>query len=179
MNGHYVVKRDNKIYEEFDVIDGYLDGIFIRFQKNGNVELYETYSKSYLHGKSYETYENGAIKKEVVFTNGIKDSVEVYYDTYGNLASKKIVNDGIEYEHHYKNDERITTVFKKEINEKFFDILIKYSDYGTIDFILGKSNNDQDPVLYLFNEDYQIIEEMNVYLDQQRIQQYLQAIPKF
>ncbi len=179
MDGHYVVKRNNTLYEEFDLDEGYLDGLFIRYQENGSIESYQTFSNSYQHGKSYEAYENGNIKIESNYVNGKKGPQEKEYDINGNLSVLRTTENEIKYEHHYQNDKRIVSSFEKTIDGQNFEIILKYTSFGSVDFIIGKDLDSQDPILYVFDEDYNLVEKLNATLEPERTKAYLMSLSQF
>lgn len=65
-----------------------------RFNKDKRVHLIENFSYGNHHGKTYEYYENGNIKKITEYRDDVKNGEEKIYDINGDFLFKNIWEDG-------------------------------------------------------------------------------------
>lgn len=176
MDGHYVVKRDDKLYEEFTIDEGLLTGNYITFHKNGVPDVSQSYINSVASGPYLTFYENGQLRLETSYKGGVRSDIEVRYDGYGNIASKTEKRDGVVFEHQYFNGVRAVSLFTKEIEGESYEMIMKYTSFDTIEFILGKKADNATPEFYLFNSDYEVVETVNALSDPDRAREIFSSL---
>lgn len=173
MEGHYVIKRNGVITEEFEIEGGFLNGQRILYYENGLPESIETYKTSIQNGPVTSFYRSGAIKSETSYTNGEANVEETHYDESGEIASKKVEKDGVVYEHNYRDGNRMVSMFEKTIDDQAYEIIIKYDTFGNIALVMGKLVEDDSPVLYIFDAEFTQIDQFNAQEEPLKAQQYL------
>ena len=176
MDGRFVVKRDNKIIEEFDLKDGYLHGQYIEFNDIERPETISHYKNSVQHGTVISFYENGAVRSETSFQNGQQSVEETTYALDGTISSKKLIKEGVLYKHHYKNGELAASLFQKTIEAKTYELIVTYNSFGVIEFILGREFEATEPVIYIFNANFELMESFNIQENRHKIQPYFSAL---
>lgn len=161
MDGHYVITRNGKMIEEFDVSKGFLQGQLIRFDENEQPEALETYKTSVQHGPVLTYHKNGILRSEGSFTNGEEDTEKIFYDSEGTVEQEIVVKDGIVYTHQYYLGNRMLSDFEKTIDGKRYRMVRKYDAFGTTRLIMGKEIGVETPVFYIFDTDFKEIDRFN------------------
>tara|TARA_R110002020_G_scaffold410328_1_gene620081 strand:- start:14 stop:739 length:726 start_codon:yes stop_codon:yes gene_type:complete len=176
MDGHFLVMRNGTKAEEFQLKNGFLHGFRILFDEDGMMEQKETYKNSYLNGPNITYYKNGTIKSESSYKNGKLNSDKIDYDESGNILNKTTIVDGISYKYFYKQGKLTSTEFNKDIENEKYDIIVKYDHFENISTILGRKLNDDQPILFVFDSNYNITEVINATENPQRARHYLSKL---
>lgn len=173
MEGRYVITRKGAVIEEFTIEGGFLNGERILYYENGVPESIETYKTSVQNGPVTSFYNNGAIKSETSFSNGEANIEETHYDQTGAITFKKVEKDDVIYEHTYRDGNRMVSMFKKTIQDKPYELIVKYDAFGSVQLVMGKLINDDSPLLYIFDADFNQIDSFNGQEEPLKAQQYL------
>ncbi|MCH2489826.1 MAG: hypothetical protein MK211_06720 [Flavobacteriales bacterium] len=173
MNGHYVVLRDGELYEEFQIKKGFLHGVHIEYGKNGSIDTQKSYKHSYLDGPYFSYYPSGVLKYETAYKNGKINSAEIEYDANGKKSRVMETVDGVAYDHMYRNDQQLMSIYEKEIEDETFEIIMKYDNFQNIELILGKKTKEKTPEFYVFDTNFEIVEIVNAQIDPQTAAYYL------
>ena len=179
MDGTYVITREGEVIEQLNITGGFLNGELIRYYENGQPEAIETYKTSVQHGPTTSFYRNGAIRSESSFDNGVENPESVSYHEDGSVSHRVVVTDGVRYEHEYRNGNRISSMFEKEIDGKTFQIMMMYDDFGTVQLIMGTRGNGEIPEVYIFDSEFNEVEHFNMQDDPLRAQEFLAFMQQY
>ena len=173
MEGRYVITRKGAVIEEFTIEGGFLNGERILYYENGVPESIETYKTSIQHGPVTTFYKSGGIKTETSYTNGEAAIEETQYDEGGAIVFKKSEKEGVIYEHNYRDGKRVVSMLKKIIDDKEYDLILKYDRFGSVTLIMGKPVDSESPILYIFDATFNQIDSFNGQEEPLKAQEYL------
>jgi len=78
--------------------DYYSHKVDIKHYPNNKIKLKQEYilynKKKTLHGITIIFYENGNVKEELVYKNGMLNGIQKYYDENGNLLQQEVYDSG-------------------------------------------------------------------------------------
>ena len=76
--------KENFVYRDYMSV---LEGEYITYHPNGNVDTKTNYKDGKINGDYYSYYENGAIQNKAKLHNNVTNSFEIFYPN-GNVSSK-------------------------------------------------------------------------------------------
>ncbi len=176
LDGHYIIMKNGIASEEFDVVDGYLHGEYIKYNESGHIETKENYSRSYLNGPHSVYYDTGELKYETSYTNDELTGDEIEYDRNGFISSKKSIQNGVVYNSFYIDGKIAGSQFDKTIDGKIYGIMVKYDSFDNIELIIGSKKENPEQEFSVFNYDYSLIEVVNPKLDPQKAMYYMKIL---
>lgn len=98
MNGYYVIGNDFGKFEEFNVIDGILNGVSLTFHNNNEIYSKTNYVRGKKHGEESTYYRSGKLQKKSNYVNGvIVDKTQWFYET-GQLQTESKIENELEIE---------------------------------------------------------------------------------
>ena len=159
MTGHYIVLRDSVIAEEFQVKDGFLNGVHNEYQQ-GQLIFERNYERNVKHGIQRSYWDEGPLKTEVTYEMGKRSSDLLGFSLEGDTIYRKMTEDRKVYEHFYTDGKRRATKFRKDIDGKKYYVVIVYDLFENVEAIFGKDANSNKPVFYEMGEDLSLGEEI-------------------
>lgn len=94
MNGYYVIGNDFGKFEEFNVIDGILNGVSLTFHDNNEIYSKTNYVHGKKHGEDFTNYRSGKLQKRSNYSNGTLVGTTQYFYESGQLQTEsKIENE--------------------------------------------------------------------------------------
>jgi len=176
LTGHYTVTYQNSITEEIQLKNGLIDGFHKNFTNGIDVSSEINYEEGAKHGSSLRYYPDGTLLMEGMYKHGVLQGDEVSYDENGDIAAKRTFADNIQYQHYYQNNKIAGSEFKKNIRGTVYDLIVTYDNFENMQMVLGRIGDTEDPVFYVFDTNFNLIEAVNVEQDPVKATQYLQAL---
>ncbi len=85
---------ENQLILDFNVLNGYIDGIYKEYNKKGTLKRSATYNKGELNGLEEQYYDNGQLKETVNYINGNYHGKRMVYWDNGTLKEKYTFSNG-------------------------------------------------------------------------------------
>ncbi len=158
MTGHFIVVHDSIKAEEFQLKDGFLNGLHRFYNREGALVWERHFSNNIRDGVQKSFYPTGELKSEVTYIEGRRESDKLGYAEDGTIIYRLTREGHREYEHFYINGDRRGSRFSKVIDGSYYDIIILYTAFGSVDAIFGKKKNSDEQQIFYFDEEYNKLE---------------------
>lgn len=194
MNGYYVIGDKISKWEEFNVINGVLNGDYIIFHSNGEIYSHSQYKKGKLHGEEkfyslsgnlqkLNTYKFGQLygKKLRYYDNGqlqseskVEDEEVVESITYnqiGEITSQMFIEDGLQIRQTISGGK----VFSEDITSTYdnFHAMKFYNEDGTLKVYFKMLEEDNKAYIIELDEQGNEIKRIDVKANPNAFAKYL------
>jgi len=160
MNGYYVVGNKLTKWEEFDLLNGVLNGVYIIYHPNGNKSSLTNYRKGKKHGEEQHFFPSGALSKTINYQSDKRvGTMKAYYESGQVLEESKIENEDIIESISYDNVGVITSqMFIKDglrITQRILD--------GKVFSEAISSTYDDNDSMKFYNQDGSLKHHLRMY----------------
>jgi antitoxin component YwqK of YwqJK toxin-antitoxin module len=177
MTGHFMVVYKAKLSEEFQTKRGFLNGVYVSYNADGQLSKVFNYINGRKHGLQQHFYDTGELSSEATFEKGKIVGDEISYDKAGEIKVKTKFENGIKYKRYYNGGKLTMAEFKKNWEGKELEMLVHYDAFENIQFAFGKSNDTAEKnIFYVFDANMQLTDTVDVILNPQKANYYLGLI---
>ncbi len=194
LNGYYVIGNGLVKWEEFNVENGVLNGIYLFYHNNGNISIKSNYVKGKLQGEEIYYYPSGAIQQKHSYKNGVilglqthyyeggqkkteskyingKSNESTSYDLVGNITSQSFLKDGLSIRQQIRNGKLISETISSTYDD--YEAMKFYNEDGSLKHHLRMIENNEIPIIIELDDKGNEIKRLNIKENPQKAIEYM------
>lgn len=181
MDGHYIIKRDSLLQEEFSAKNGLLSGEYKYYFPNGKLAQEVLYINGMKNGEERFYFTSGKLKSIENYrkNKALGNFIEYYED--GSTHIKRTVENGKSKAKFYRDNKLIGEEYDIKYGEKIIGVSKVYNSSGGLQIVIGFEmieNIMKDDILYLLDENDIVRDSINPEVDKIKAMQIMMMAGK-